>query len=473
MKNRILVIMSVLLALTAPIHAMACEEGEQETILCYDSDPVEMEATEADDDSDFSMRDEDCSGYDEDSMLLATPASSIGITGPSLIAGGKSYKYKLETDPANSNVDVSWSITPADSGVKIVSMNKSSIKIKVEAGCAIESCTISAVSKTNESVSASVDVVINPGYIKKMDIFDEGKAVSSKTITILRVKDDNSANAIRTSVKPDVQLTSSSGAEFRYTPYKVTNSDETLVTIETGGIIKATGNRTGTARITYTALDGSLNSEQKTLTKYIDVRVVNPVTEVRVGLPDKRSKYVAKGKTVKLTADVIGAHGSPWTKKVEYTSSNPTVATVNKDGLVTIKADSYSPVTITAIAKDGSYISGSIELIACNTVKNISIGDFPYTKANTDKIQKVSLAEGKLVLPVIYNEPDGGNASEKYTCPDIEVTSSHPKYLEASYADGYITLNPLNVYNTKNIVVSVKIQDGSETVKKWNFRVTE
>ena len=77
------------------------------------------------------------------------------------------------------------------------------------------------------------------------------------------------------------------------------------------------------------------------------------------------------------------------------------------------------------------------------------------------------------MLPVIYNEPDGGNASEKYTCPDIEVTSSHPKYLEASYADGYITLNPLNVYNTKNIVVSVKIQDGSETVKKWNFRVTE
>ena len=62
MKNRILVIMSVLLALTAPIHAMACEEGEQETILCYDSDPVEMEATEADVDSDFSMREEDCCG---------------------------------------------------------------------------------------------------------------------------------------------------------------------------------------------------------------------------------------------------------------------------------------------------------------------------------------------------------------------------------------------------------------------------
>ena len=488
MKKRVLLgMMSLITVMSMSTQAMAYEEdtalnaeypevsegenmnaddlGEEEYSEDFDEE-TDLEVSGEGETSDTEAEEESYI-YDETNVTAGkVAASELKISGPYLAAAGKTYTYSVSVLPANASKAVSWKVEPADAGVKIDAKGK----LIVDAACTLEKCTVTATSNKNTDVNDSFEVNINPGFIKTMNIYEEGKLVNGTTLTIFRVGGDETK--YRTNILPEVRLTSSTGKEFVHTPYKITNNREDLVTVGEDGTITAVGNSIGTATITYTAIDGS-KVNGKVISKSIKVRVANPVTEIQLRLPANRSKYVVKGKTITLTPSLKADYGAPWTTGLIYTSSNPTVATVNTKGVVTVKADSYSPVTITATAKDGSGTSSSIDLIACNAVKNISMGNFPYTKAGTNQVMKVSLSGGKKVLPVIYNEPEGGNAKVKCTCPDIEVTSSQPKYLEASYEDGYITLNPLNVYATKNIVISVKMLDGSGTVKKWNFRVTE
>ena len=65
------------------------------------------------------------------------------------------------------------------------------------------------------------------------------------------------------------------------------------------------------------------------------------------------SKQIAAGKKIKLTLNIQPSNAA--NKGVDWKSSNPKVATVNKDGVVTMKKNSGGKsVTITATAKDGS-----------------------------------------------------------------------------------------------------------------------
>ena len=483
MKKRVLLgMMSVIFTLTMPAQAMAYEEDEAVVIEyqeasegeAYDVEVNNEESyeTELIEEADLEISDvietaEELGDEtaEEDSYIYggttvtATKVNITGLTisGQALAVAGKNYQYTVSVSPAKASNSVNWEVQPSDSGVKIDAKGK----LTIDADCELENCTVIATSNTNSDVKASFDVSINPGIIKTMNIYDGDELVNGGTITIFRAGD---RTKFRDSVLPEVRLTSSTGKEFVHTPYKITNNKENVVRVDKEGRIWAVGDTTDTATITYTAIDGSAKSVK------IKVRVANPVTEITLRLPENRSKYVAKGKTIKLTPSIEAKYGTPWNSGVTFTSSNPTVATVNKNGVVTMKADSYSSVTITATAKDGSGTSCSVDLIACNVVKNISIGRFSLNSKNA-QVQKLSLSEGKLVLPVIYNDPDGGNAEKKYTCPYVEVTSNQPKYLEVSFEDGYITLNPLQQYNKKNIAVKVTVLDGSNTTKTWNFRV--
>lgn len=398
----------------------------------------------------------------------AVAVSELTISGSTLVAAGKSYQYTVSALPKNASIAVVWEVSSSDQGVSIDSKGK----LKIAKDCSLTSCEISATSKENGEIKDTYTVNINPCYIKSMDILEDGKSIVGSTKKNVIFWTSGTTGA-RTSFTPDVKLTSSNGREFIKRPYKITCDNENIVKVDENGKISATGNGTGTAKIKYIAIDGSKNSEGNTLTKTITVRVENPVTGVSLRIPEDRSKYIVKGKTIKLSALVNSAYGAPMTKEVTYRSSNPAVATVSESGVVTMKAGSYSSVTIIATAKDGSNASGSIDLVGCNAVKNISLGDIPYHKADTSKVTTISLKDGTLELPLKYNDPEGGDAEKMRVCPDIQVTSSNPKCLEVSYKDGVMTLNPLNKYETKNIIIKATVPDGSGLVIKWNFKVSE
>ena len=121
--------------------------------------------------------------------------------------------------------------------------------------------------------------------------------------------------------------------------------------------------------------------------------VVEPVLVTDITVTGTLS--VEEGKTTKLTAGVEPE--SATNKLIDWTSSNESVATVNETGLVT--AVSVGTSTITATAKDGSGVYGSVTITV--TEKQVS----PDYELVTDASK---LSAGQKVI--IATEADGGNA---------------------------------------------------------------
>ena len=101
----------------------------------------------------------------------------------------------------------------------------------------------------------------------------------------------------------------------------------------------------------------------------------------KVALTAKGSVKVAAGKKIQLTAKITP--GNADNKEVTWTSSNKKVATVNSKGVVTMKKKAGGKsVVITATAKDGSNVYGSIKLTCMKgAVKKITISGNKSVKA--------------------------------------------------------------------------------------------
>ena len=125
-------------------------------------------------------------------------------------------------------------------------------------------------------------------------------------------------------------------------------SDETIATVDENGIL--TGHAEGTATVTAT-LPGGASSTQ-TLT------VIPLIEDICIGVP--YSMKVKIGGSKQLTASAIPA-SSP--EKLIWTSSDPSIATVDQNGLVQGIQAGY--VTITCTSEFGK-VQAAVELKVCN-----------------------------------------------------------------------------------------------------------
>lgn len=93
------------------------------------------------------------------------------------------------------------------------------------------------------------------------------------------------------------------------------------------------------------------------------------------------SKKIAAGKRVKLTAEVFPANAA--SKAVIWRSSNPKVATVSADGVVSVKKKTGGQkVIITAVAADGSGVQASYQIKSMKgVVKKVAISGAKTVKA--------------------------------------------------------------------------------------------
>lgn len=146
------------------------------------------------------------------------------------------------------------------------------------------------------------------------------------------------------------------------------SNNETVATVDNNG--KVTAKADGTATITVTTVDGNYQAT-------CDVTVTPKTVLVSsIQVQDTASLYV--GNTAKLTATVTPTTAT--NPAVTWSSNNQEDATVGADGTVTAKT--AGKATITATAKDGSGISGRLEV----TVQQV---DATALKAKVAEAQKL------------------------------------------------------------------------------------
>lgn len=149
-------------------------------------------------------------------------------------------------------------------------------------------------------------------------------------------------------------------AEKKGVYYYSKNTDVATITKEG----KLTSIKPGSATIVSKALDGAKGSHSPAYA-YIQVTVVQPVTGITLNA-DKTGIYRGEKTTVRATVSPSNA----FSKKVTYSSSNASVATVNENGVVTAVAPGYA--TITATAADGLGAQGSVRIQVLDTRANIN-----------------------------------------------------------------------------------------------------
>ncbi|QEG09247.1 structural protein with Ig domain [Stenotrophomonas phage Pokken] len=217
------------------------------------------------------------------------------------------------------------------------------------------------------------------------------------------------------------------------------SSDPTIVSVSDEGVL--TARKKGTATITITA-PGSEGTTK--LTKKVTVTVggsaENPpppiaVTGVTV-TPTTASKQV--GQTQQLTAEVAPANAS--NKKVNWSTSDATKATVSATGLVTAVA--AGSATITATTEDGAKKATSTITVTAATVAVTGVTVAPTTSSK-------AMGETQQLTPTIAP----ANATNK----GVSYSSATPAVATVNTA-GLVT-----AVSAGTSVITVKTSDGDKT----------
>ena len=194
---------------------------------------------------------------------------------------------------------------------------------------------------------------------------EEGYTLNEETCTCEKVAEDKLA-ADRTSLTLTVggsytiKLTIPSSITDKTVTWK--SSDTSIVTVDKNG--KITAKKVGTAEVTATVGGQSVTIKvtvkEKTQAKEEEDEDIE-VTKVSVS--GNKKMNVGESQKLKLTVKPSDATN----KSVTWSSSDPSVATVDKNGKVTAVGE--GEVTITATAKDGSKESDSITITVSSVYK--------------------------------------------------------------------------------------------------------
>ncbi|MBR4749914.1 MAG: Ig domain-containing protein [Abditibacteriota bacterium] len=254
-----------------------------------------------------------------DKCKVKVTEAVIPVTGVTIskttakVEKGKTLTLKATIAPENAtNQNVTWqsydtsiATVTSEGKVKGIAAGTTTIRVKTKDGGFTAKC----------KVTVTVPTVPVTGVILNKTVASVAKG---KTFTLKAV----------------ITPTDATDQRVTWSSY-----DTSIATVDSDGKVK--GIAPGTTTIKVKTKDGGFTAKCK-------VTVVIPVTGISLNI---NSVTLKAGKTKTLTATVKPANAT--VTKVIWTSSNPTVATVNSSGKIT--AVKKGKATITATTKDGGF----------------------------------------------------------------------------------------------------------------------
>lgn len=290
-------------------------------------------------------------------------------TKESQIAAGKTLQMVAEVTSDATKKTVTWSVE----GEAATIDQKGKLTAKKDI-TAVSTVTVKAEAQDGSGKSDTMKIIVYPSITGKI-AFEETETVGSScslgttgvtkipTFIQLHPYTENHTSTFfgRAKGSGDTGL-----GNFIYT-----SSNKNVAEVSNTGRVTANANgKTGTTKIKVVARDGSGKSATYT------VKVVKPVTSLSI-YSKTGSVVVGKNKTLVLGA-LVGGNAS--NKKLTWTSSDPSIATVDKNGKVKgISYDTNSPelesmVTITAEATDGSGVKASYKVWVQPAITKLMFG---------------------------------------------------------------------------------------------------
>ena len=376
-------------------------------------------------------------------ITVKQKATGIKITGYDKLAVGKSIKLAATVIPATTaNKKVVWSVSPEGQGVTV----KNGV-VKAAKNAAAANYKITATSADGSEATDSMTVVVSDNAITKITL-------DQKNATIFRTA-GNSKAATSVTVKATVQ------SKAANTAVEFISSNPGIATVTQSGataVITATGKATGTTKITCKAMDGSGKSATCTVT------VQNPASKLVINPNSGYSFNVAQGAKIKLNAVFESANGPIKAGKVEWTSSDESAVTVDKNGNVKgIKA--FSTAVITARATDGSNLSASCTISVWNKYNKFET----YPNLNS-KNYYINVTDGTKGLPILFDGQQNTNVGA-FVAMAVEV--SNPDVLNAYvysdyYGNMYLVITPNKKGTSK---ITIKSIDGTNKKVTYSLQV--
>lgn len=337
--------------------------------------------------------------------------TSLTISGPSELAAGKRGSLSVSVGPSNAaKKSVKWSSSDP-SAVQV----SSSGRITAQKVSGVRTAVITAAANDGSGITAQHTVTVMPAA-QKVSVSHSGSPVSTLYLDL-------------SSGQP-VQLTASVSPASASQAIKW-KSSSSRVKVTPDGLV--TGLKAGSATITATAQDGT---GKKAVVKVKVVRMAESISVTGSG-------SLTAGRSTKLKAAVSPSNVT--SRKVIWTSSDPSAATVNKYGTVTAKKISGTrTVTITASAADGSGVSASHTLTITPAISSmqLQLGDKTLGKTLT-----IDIGAGPVDLNALIRPAEA--------CQNVTWKSSSVKRAAVN-ADGVVT--PLK---TGTVTITATAQDGS------------
>ena len=367
------------------------------------------------------------------------------MNGPQKVAVGKAITLKATIVPSNAtNKRLTWEVVEGNN------VTVSNGKVTAKPG-ASGTCTVKAKSPDGKVSSDPYTVTIISGKITGIKLSEKNMVLFSK----------KAASGTPTTGTLQATIEGESGSDKSLITW--TSSAPSVADVDDNGNI--TAKKAGKTVITCASTDGS--NKKATCT----VNVTVPMSKLVIGTTDSYGDYfedlgngvagyggyVAQGKSIKMSAKYSSNYGVPSNKKVTWSSSNPDVVSVDKNGKVTAdkQAAIGSSAIITATAADGSgVVSNEYLFLVTPLYKKISVDNL-YVTAETDEgiprrpiYYTATVSGGKNPgLSKVYYEPLG-----TYILGPIpgKVTTDKPSSSQT-----------LSTSDLQKMTVTVKLRDGS------------
>ena len=240
-----------------------------------------------------------------------------------------------------------------------IKTKKYNIAFETNGGSLLESIAVSADGTVVKPADPTKEGHIFTGWYYNNELYDFSKLVTSNITLEARWEekgeDTISVEGVNVNKKSlDLLEGETSKLIATVEPTNATNKEVTwassntaVATVDSDGNVKA--KKAGTAKIIVTTKDGNCIAkvEVKVTAKETKKETVK-VTGITL---NKKSLSLTKGGSSKLTATVKPANAT--NKNVTWSSSNPSVVTVDTNG--NVKALKAGTATITVITKDGKY----------------------------------------------------------------------------------------------------------------------